>query len=344
MKGTSGTAASSRPPAAPRGPKEPPRFFELIPPNLGIDYVRLAPIMTIASWVVILIGLVSIWAHGGFNYGIDFAGGTLVQVRFPQATAIGDLRTALEGADLKAVVVQDVGNESREFQIRVQATTDEASSVAADAVKAGLQAKFGEGSYDVLRVEAVGPKVGKQLWRDATLAVLFATLMMATYIAIRFDLRFGLGAAVALVHDVLITLGAISLAGVEFDLTTVAALLTIVGFSVNDTVIISDRIRENRRKDRRSPLAQVINQSVNETLSRTILTTGTGVLVVASLYLLGGPVIHGFAFTLLIGFIVGTYSSVFISSPVVLYFEPTVPSAAPERAAGRASTAASRRS
>lgn len=317
MKQTSGTAPSTTPTKA----AAPPRFLELIPPNMGIDFVRLAPIMTIASWVVIAIGLVSIWAHGGFNYGIDFAGGTVVQVRFPQATPIADIRTALEGSDLKSVTVQDVGKESREFHIRVQATTDEASAATADAVKAGLRSKFGEGSYDILRVESVGPKVGKQLWRDATLAVLAATVMMGLYIAIRFDFRFGIGAAVALIHDVLITLGAISLANIEFDLTTVAALLTIVGFSVNDTVIISDRIRENMKKMRKDSLRTIVNTSINETMSRTIITSGTAVLTTIALFVLGGPVIHSFAFTMLVGFIVGTYSSVYIASPVVIWLD-----------------------
>jgi preprotein translocase subunit SecF len=315
MKQSSGTAA-----AAPKT-TSPPRFVELIPPNMGIDFVRLAPIMTIASCIVILLGMASIWFHGGFNYGIDFAGGTLVQVRFPQAKPITHLRTALESANLKSVIVQDVGKESREFQIRVQATTDEASSVTADAVKAGLQAKFGEGSYDILRVESVGPKIGKQLWRDATLAVLAATVMMGVYIAIRFDFRFGIGAAVALIHDVLITLGAISLANIEFDLTTVAALLTIVGFSVNDTVIISDRIRENTRKMRKDDLTTIVNVSINETMSRTIITSGTAILTTIALFVLGGQVIHSFAFTMLVGFIVGTYSSIYIASPIVIWLD-----------------------
>lgn len=320
MKGTSGTAPSTSAEMQ-KGGQPPVKFLELIPPNMGIDFVRLAPVMTIASWVLILLGMASIWFHGGFNYGIDFAGGTLVQVRFPQATSINDIRGALEGEELRGVSVQDVGSESREFQIRVQATTDDASSVAADRVKAGLQGKFGEGSYDVLRVEAVGPKVGKQLWKDATLAVLVATLMMGVYIALRFDFRFGLGAAVALIHDVLITLGAISIANVEFDLTTVAALLTIVGFSVNDTVIISDRIRENTRKMRKDTLTHIVNVSINETMSRTIITSGTAVLVTIALFLLGGDVIHSFAFALLVGFVAGTYSSIYIASPIVIWLE-----------------------
>jgi preprotein translocase subunit SecF len=173
----------------------------------------------------------------------------------------------------------------------------------------------------VQRIEAVGPKVGRDLWRSAALAVIAATVMMGIYIAIRFDFRFGIGAAVAVLHDVLITLGAISITNMEFDLTTVAALLTVVGYSVNDTVVISDRIRENLRKMRRESLSTVMNVSINETLSRTIITGGTAIIATAVLFWLGGPVIHSFAFTMLFGFIVGTYSSIFIASPIVLYLE-----------------------
>jgi len=323
MKQPSGTAVSKSPTARKEqaAPVSPPRFTELIPPNPGIDFLRWAPFAIGATWLFILAGLASIYWHGGLNYGIDFAGGTLVQVRFSENVSIGDVRGALGRADLREVVVQDVGGGGREFQIRVQGGVDESGMGDADSVKTGLRERFGEGSYDVLRVERVGPRVGKDLWRQATLAVLFATLVMGIYIAFRFDLRFGVGAAVALVHDVLFTVAALSIAHMEFDLTTVAGLLTVVGFSVHDTVIISDRIRENLRKLRKERLAPLINLSVNETLSRTIITNGTAIVVTGSLFLLGGSTIHSFAFTLLIGFIVGTYSSIYIASPVVLLME-----------------------
>jgi preprotein translocase subunit SecF len=218
-------------------------------------------------------------------------------------------------------VVQDVGQGATEFQIRVLGAEQGGSTAVSDAIKNGLKEKFGEGTYDVLRVETVGPKVGKDLWRDATLAVLFATLVMGAYIAVRFDWRFGIGAAVALIHDVLMTLGALSLFNMEFDLSTVAALLTVVGYSVHDTVIVSDRIRENMRKMRRESLATIMNLSINETLSRTLITSGTAILVTAALFVLGGSVIHSFAFALLVGFVVGTYSSIYVASPIVLYLE-----------------------
>jgi preprotein translocase subunit SecF len=296
------------------------RFLELIPPGTTIDFVGLRFKMLVLSWAVITAGLVWSWAKG-INYGIDFAGGTMVHVKFAQPTPTTDLRAALARPELHEVIVQDVGRSGEEFQVRVLGAEQGGTSAVADAIKAGLREKFGEGTYDVLRVETVGPKVGKDLWRSAALAVATATLVMGAYIAFRFELRFGIGAAIALVHDVLITFGALAFAGMEFDLTTVAALLTVVGYSVHDTVIVSDRIRENMKKMRRDSLATIMNVSINETLSRTLITSGTAILVTAALFVLGGPVIHSFAFALLVGFIVGTYSSIYVASPVVLYLE-----------------------
>ncbi len=313
--------ATSRPP---RGAETPApvqhRFFELIPPGTRIDFVGLRFKMLLFSWTMIAVGLA--WAYvGGINWGIDFVGGTMVHVKFAAPTPIGDVRAALLKAELGEALVQDVGRAGNEFQIRVRGAEKGGSSSVSDAIKADLREKFGEGTYDVLRVETVGPKVGKDLGRSATLAVLAATLVMGVYIALRFELRFGVGAAIALLHDVLMTFGALAIARMEFDLTTVAALLTVVGYSVHDTVIVSDRIRENMKKMRRESLATVMNISINETLSRTLITSGTAILVTAALFVLGGPVIHSFAFALLVGFIVGTYSSIYVASPVVLYLE-----------------------
>ena len=321
MKGDSSPMATSRPP---RGAETPApvqhRFFELIPPGTRIDFVGLRFKMLLFSWTMIALGLA--WAYvGGINWGIDFVGGTMVHVKFAAPTPIGDVRAALLKPELGEALVQDVGRAGNEFQIRVRGAEKGGSSSVSDAIKADLREKFGEGTYDVLRVETVGPKVGKDLGRSATLAVLAATLVMGVYIAFRFELRFGVGAAIALVHDVLMTVGALAIARMEFDLTTVAALLTVVGYSVHDTVIVSDRIRENMKKMRRESLATIMNISINETLSRTLITSGTAILVTAALFVLGGPVIHSFAFALLVGFIVGTYSSIYVASPVVLYLE-----------------------
>jgi len=180
----------------------------------------------------------------------------------------------------------------------------------------------------MLRVEAVGAKVSSTLRQQGFLSVAFATLFMSTYIALRFELRFGLGAVVALIHDVLVVTGALVLTQMPFDLSVLAAILTVVGYSVHDTIIVSDRIRENMRKLRRELLAVIINRSINETLSRTIITSGTAVLVLLALFSFGGYVIRPFAFTLIIGFITGTYSSIYIAAPVVLSFERGVSAAA----------------
>jgi preprotein translocase subunit SecF len=294
--------------------------MELIKSGTSFDFVRLFKWAYGFSLALILLGLLSFWYHGGPNYGVDFAGGLVVHVKFTQSTSIADIRQALEATNIANVTVQDFGQGGNEFLIRMpimESGTTELSSQ----VQKGLTAKFGEQAFEVRRVEAVGPKVGTDLRRKALLAVLFSTVMMGVYIAFRFEPRFGIGAAIALLHDVLITAGALSLMNMEFDLTVVAALLTVVGFSVNDTVIVCDRIRENMRKLRRENLAAIINRSVNETLSRTIITTGTAVLVILALFFLGGEVIHAFAFALLVGFTIGTYSSIYVASPFVLLFE-----------------------
>ena len=188
-------------------------------------------------------------------------------------------------------------------------------------VRRSFSQQFGPDRFEIRRIESVGPKVGKDLRQRGLLSVIVATIMMGVYIWFRFELRFGLGAVIALIHDVLITVGALMLANYEFDLTIVAALLTIVGFSVNDTVVVCDRIRENMRKIRRESLETIVNTSINETLSRTILTTGTALLVLFALFFLGGGVIRPFAFALLVGFFSGVYSTIFIASPVILFWE-----------------------
>ena len=294
--------------------------MELIKPGTSIDFVRYSKWALVFSISLVLLGLASIWYRGGPNYGVDFVGGTVVQVKFTQPTSIADIRQALAAANIANITVQDFGQGGNEFLIRIPVTEAGTEGLPGQ-IQQGLAGKFGEQTFEVRRVETVGPKVGKDLRRKALLAVLFSTVMMGLYIAFRFEPRFGVGAAVALLHDVLITAGALSIANMEFDLTVVAALLTVVGFSVNDTVIVCDRIRENMRKLRRDSLTAIINRSINETLSRTIITTGTAVLVIIALLFLGGEVIHAFAFALLVGFTIGTYSSIYVASPIVLLWE-----------------------
>ncbi len=300
-------------------------MIELIPVGTTIDFIKYRNVSAIASLALILVG-VALVALRGPNLGIDFAGGSLVQVRFANGTSTEAVRGALVGTELAGVDIQELGGSSDEYLIRLPLSPEEDKGIT-KRVTASLAREYGEDGVDILRVESVGPRVGEALRERAVLAVAFATLMMGVYIWARFEWRFGVGAATALLHDVFLTIAALVVFNYEFDLSIVAALLSVVGFSVNDTVVISDRIRENMAKDRRASLTGLVNRSLNETLSRTILTTGTSLFVILALYMLGGNVIHGFAFTLLVGFVVGTYSSIYIASSLVLYFEERYPSA-----------------
>ena len=292
--------------------------MELIPHDINIDFVGKRLFFVVLSCAVNLasIALLLTW---GFNYGVDFVGGTTVEVRFDEPVTADRIRRDLSEKGLEDLTIQDIGGERHRFLLRFKEQGEEVGGVGS-AVHSALAASFGE-SADIVRVEAVGARVSKALRRKGLLAVTFATLFMGVYIAFRFQPRFGVGAVIALVHDVLVVIGALVLSQMPMDLSVLAGILTVVGFSVNDTIIISDRIRENMRRFRRDPLATIINRSINETLSRTIITSGTSVLVLMALLIFGGHVIKPFAFTLLVGFTVGVYSSVYIAAPVVLYFE-----------------------
>lgn len=301
--------------------------MELLRPGTKIPFTRYRKLAAILSTAVNVLVLAFLFIKGP-TLGVDFAGGTLVQLKFLQPTSIPDIRQVLDSVKLGSSVIQDFGQEgSNEFLVRIEKADVELAALS-DRVKKALTDKFGADKFEIRRVEYVGPKVGEDLRWRGTVSVIAATIMMGVYIWIRFSsafgakfgLNFGIGAVIALIHDVLVTVGALMLANYEFDLTVVAALLTIVGFSVNDTVVICDRIRENLRKIRRESLESIINTSINETLSRTILTTGTALLVLLSLYLLGGPVIRPFAFALLVGFVSGVYSTIFIASPIILFW------------------------
>jgi preprotein translocase subunit SecF len=258
------------------------------------------------------------------NYGLDFTGGTMVEVRFTQPKTSSEVRRALQQAHLPDLTIQESGSAGEMFLVRVRANEVEGVGETGHAVQEALTAAFGN-TFEVLRVEEVGSRVSGDLRSKAVLAVVFATLLMGVYIAMRFAPRFAAGAVIALIHDVFVVLGALVLTQTPFDLTVLAALLTVVGFSINDTIIISDRVRENMRKLRRESLGEIINRSINETLSRTIITTGTALMVLITLYFLGGHVIRPFAFTLIVGFLSGVYSTVYIAAPVVLYFERSRP-------------------
>ena len=294
--------------------------MELIKPGIHLPFTKYRYIAVAISSVVNVLVLLLLFIKGPL-LGVDFAGGTVAQIKFSRPVTIGEIRTALGEIGAGDTVIQDFGQQgSNEFLVRLQRTTVQLGELGEE-IKTRLTKQFGTGDFEIRRMESVGPKVGKDLRQRGAWSVIAATVMMGFYIWFRFELRFGIGAVIALVHDVLITTGALLIANYEFDLTTVAALLTVVGFSVNDTVIVCDRVRENMRKVKRESLENIINMSINETLSRTIITTGTAILVLLALYILGGGVIRPFAFALLVGFFSGVYSTIFIASPVVLLWE-----------------------
>lgn len=295
--------------------------MEIIKPGTQIPFLSYRRWGFVLSSVLIAL-VVLLLVTKGPNLGVDFKGGTMVHVKFTDTVTIGQLRATLENSPLGGIVQSFGGGDTGEYLIRMEKSDAQIDTVGRD-IRNVLDESFGQGSYEVRRVESVGPKVGDDLRRKGILSVIFATIMMGAYIWMRFELRFGLGAIVALVHDVLVTLGALMLANYELDLPIVAALLTIAGYSVNDTVVICDRIRENMRKYRRDSMEKIINTSINETLGRTILTTVTTLLVLTALLVLGGGVIRPFAFTLFVGFLAGLYSTIFVATPTILFFEKT---------------------
>jgi preprotein translocase subunit SecF len=289
--------------------------MDFIKPDINVDFVSKRRIALICSLVVALIGIGSLVIKGGPLYGIDFAGGTLVQVKFNQVPNVGEIRDALGDEGLGSSVIQSLGEDK--VAIRLMSEEGQADTVSED-VFAIIQERFGQDQVSLELVEMVGPQVGADMRRKGMLSILYAMVGILIYITLRFQLRFALGAIAALVHDITITVGVFSLLDKEFTLSVIAALLTIIGYSLNDTIVVYDRIRENIRRTPKDKLVSVVNVSINQTLSRTILTSGTTLLVVGCLFVLGGEVIHDFSFALLVGVLVGTYSSIYIASPVLL--------------------------
>ena len=298
--------------------------MEIIKTDTNYNFVRMMKPAVILSLAVIIIGIGSLIWHGGPNFGIDFAGGTLIQIKFQNETPADKIRSAFKSIGFEGSIIQDFG--PKEVIVRTAESGTDAKGLTSS-VEEALGAAFGKGAYEVRRVEMVGPKVGRDLTRKAILAIIFSWIGILVYVGVRFEFRYALGGIVALVHDVLITITFLSLFNKEFDLNIVAALLAIIGYSINDTIVIFDRIRENSRKNIRQSLNEVINASVNQTLSRTILTSLTVIMVLFVLFFFGGAVIHDFTFALLVGTIAGIYSTVFIASPIVLLFEKIKPTA-----------------
>ena len=294
--------------------------MELIRPGLNIDFISKRKIAMMASALLIIVSLGSL-ALKGLNFGIDFTGGTLVEVKFDKAPSIADVRAAISPKGYGNAVIQEFGA-PEEILIRVQNRKDEKSSDISTAILDALGEKFGAEATEMRRVEFVGPQVGEELTRAGIMAVLIAMLAILAYVTIRFQFRFALGADAALLHDITIVLGLFAITGKEFTLPVIAALLTVIGYSLNDTIVVFDRIRENfeANRKRKTPESEeaVVNNSLNQTLSRTLMTSVTTLLVVLALFFLGGEVIHDFAFALIAGILVGTYSSIYVASPVMM--------------------------
>ena len=296
--------------------------MEIIKTETHYNFVRMMKPAVILSFAVIIIGIASLIWHGGPNYGIDFAGGTLIQIKFQNETPADKIRAAFKSIGFEGSIIQDFG--PKEVIVRSAESGTDAKSLTSR-VDEALGAAFGKGGYEVRRIEMVGPKVGKDLTRKAIMAIIFSWIGILVYVGVRFEFRYALGGIIALVHDVLVTITFLSVFDKEFDLNIVAALLTIIGYSINDTIVIFDRIRENARKNTRQSLNEVINMSVNQTLSRTILTSLTVFMVLIILFFFGGAVLHDFTFALLVGTVAGVYSTVFIASPIILLFEKIKP-------------------
>ncbi|HET9225412.1 MAG TPA: protein translocase subunit SecF [Thermoanaerobaculia bacterium] len=386
--------------------------------DTNFNFMKYRNFWIIVSMILVVVGIFSVFFHGNLNVGVDFAGGTQINLQFKDRPQIDRLREVIGGAGLEEFTIQSFGNEDEnEVMVRtrlsegeeqkslekvvaaldrelnpgqagkpdinrigadglaallVQADPDKlgpngaarytqiADQILAQRRKAGLftswdqlagvgglsqaglqalQQRANLGTYAVLGVETVGPQIGEELRKQGFYAVILSLVGMLIYIWVRFELRFGVGAIMGCVHDVIVTLFLFALAGYEFNLTTIAAFLTLIGYSVNDTVVIFDRIRENMRKTRRKPLIEVMNDSINQTLSRTILTGGSTLLAVGSLLVLGSDVIKGFAFVMLVGIIVGTYSSVYVASAFALLWDQWFGGEAKARRAGQATEA-----
>jgi preprotein translocase subunit SecF len=340
--------------------------MRFIKPDTKIDFIGKKKIAFSLSIACIAISILSLIIHNGPKLGIDFAGGTLIQIKSKTAVRIDDIKSGLDAVGLGKSSVQQFGERiHNEFLVRTDLLYENADTFASE-IKKALEAATG-GEVEIRRVEMVGPQVGQDLREKALFAMFYALLFITIYISGRFELKwiisgvvaaaligavyvtnlfnvsipvligaaliislvifwflelkYAMGAIVALIHDVTITVGIFSIFGKEFTLPVIAALLTIIGYSLNDTIIVFDRIRENLRKHHKQPLDFIINRSINETLSRTILTSATTMIVVVALLILGGGIIHDFAFALTVGIVVGTYSSIYVASPILLAWQ-----------------------
>lgn len=290
--------------------------LKLVPAKTSLRFMERRKIAFALS-VLLILGSIVMYFGQGLNRGIDFEGGILVEVKTEGPADLAAMRSLMSGLGLGQVALQEFGAPD-DVLIRVERQPGgaEAQQTAVDTVKSALEPEFPGISYR--RVEFVGPTVSAELVEAATIAVLTSVVIMLIYIWLRFEWHFSVGAVIALVHDVVITLGMFAVTGIEFNLASVAAILTIVGYSINDTVVVYDRIRENLRKYKQLPLPDLLNVSINDTLSRTVMTSVTTLLALVALFVFGGEVIRGFAFAMIWGVVIGTYSSIFVAAPVLM--------------------------
>lgn len=295
--------------------------FRLIPDDTHIAFVRYRHIAYICSILLVLLSCVLLPTKG-LNYGIDFRGGILIEAAMPPPAAdVAAMRGALNGLGLGEVALQTIGGQ-RTVMIRIERQNggEAAEHRAVQAVKTTLGERFGQ-EIDYRRIEAVGAKVSGELLRSGVIASTLAVAAILAYLWFRFEWQYAVGAVVAMVHDALTTVGLFALFGLEFNLTIVAALLTIVGYSINDTVVIYDRIRENLRRYKALPLAELIDRAINETLARTVMTSLTTLLALIALLVFGGPILRDFSIALIWGVLIGTYSTIYVAAPFILHFK-----------------------
>jgi len=289
--------------------------MKLLNRKTSIDFMSRSKIALAFSIVMIIISIISLSTRG-LNFGLDFTGGTLIEVGYPSAPDTMEVRANLAAAGFDSVV-QTFGA-ATDIVVRIPPTDETESSAELSTRVLAALSQGVDGEIEMRRVEFVGPQVGEELAEQGILAVIYAMVGAFLYIMFRFQWRFSVGAVAALIHDITISMGILSLVWVEFDLTVVAALLAVVGYSLNDTIVVFDRIRENFPRYRKRQPIEVVNTSINETLSRTLMTSGTTLLVLFALFYFGGEIIHGFAFTLIAGIVVGTYSSIYVASSALL--------------------------
>jgi preprotein translocase subunit SecF len=315
--------------------------------NTKYDFIKWWKVAAISTVAFMAIGLASFAVTGGVNYSVEFTGGTLLQLKFTQPVDAGKIRAALDGAGIKGSEVQQFGGPD-EFIIRAQDISLVSQQAAgaekiADQIKTALAKALGESSFTVPRKESISPKVGEELSRNAVLAMVLVSLATLVYLAFRFEWRFGVAAVVATLHDTLITIAFIKLLHLEVSLTVVAAILTLLGYSMNDTIIIFDRVRENLKTSGKDALYNVLNRSINDTLPRSIMTHATTFAASLALLLFAGEVIRPFAWVMTFGIFVATFSSIYVAAPVLLWIEAKFPRKSAAGAAARASDTGSKR-